>query len=69
MTTNNQTTTILTTNEVAEMLRMHPATICRYATRGVIPCVRLGSVFRFRKESIEDWLHSKDDVEDDDNAT
>jgi len=51
--------TILTTNEVAEMLRLHPMTVCKYAAAGKIPCIQLGRVYRFRKEDIETWLRKK----------
>lgn len=56
---NTSTTTILTTNEVAEMLRLHPATVCKHAARGDIPCVQIGSMFRYKKEAIEAWLNLK----------
>ena len=60
MTENNTSpTTILTTNEVAEMLRLHPATVCKYAARGAIPCIQIGSMYRFKKEIIEAWLSLK----------
>ena len=54
--------TILTTVEVAEMLRLHPMTVCKYAKEGKIPCIQLGRVYRFRKEDIEDWLKNKMDL-------
>ena len=56
---NTSPTTMLTTNEVAEMLRLHPATVCKYAARGDIPCIQLGSMYRYKKEVIEAWLSLK----------
>jgi excisionase family DNA binding protein len=48
---------LLTTAEVARMLRVNRATVTRYARLGLLPFVRLPSgVYRFRREDIEALL-------------
>ena len=47
---------IMTTNEVAEYLKLHPITICKYAGEGKIPAIRIGRVFRFDKDVIDKWI-------------
>lgn len=54
MTDNN--VTIMTVNEVAEMLKLKPSTVYRHASDGTIPCIRVGRNYRFSKEVIEAWL-------------
>lgn len=47
---------LMTTKEVAKYLKLHEVTICKFAKVGQIPCIRIGRVFRFRKEAIDAWL-------------
>ena len=47
---------IMTTKEIAEYLRLHPITICKYAAEGQIPAIRIGRVWRFDKEAIDKWI-------------
>jgi excisionase family DNA binding protein len=48
---------IMTTKELAEYLRLHQITICKFAAEGKIPAVRVGSrVWRFDKEAIDKWI-------------
>jgi excisionase family DNA binding protein len=44
---------IMTTKEVAEYLRLHEITICKYAAEGKIPAIRIGRVWRFDKEAVD----------------
>ncbi len=46
----------MTTNEVSEYLKLHEITICKYAAAGAIPAIRIGSVWRFDKNVIDDWI-------------
>jgi excisionase family DNA binding protein len=46
---------IMTTNEIAEYLKLHPITIIKYAREGKIPATRIGRVWRFDKEAIDQW--------------
>ena len=47
---------IMTTKEVAEYLRLHVITICKYAGEGKIPAIRVGHVWRFDKDTIDQWI-------------
>lgn len=47
---------LLKVEEVAEILRLKPATIRAMARRGDLPAIKLGRVWRFRKASILDLL-------------
>jgi len=47
---------IMTTKELAEYLRLHQITICKFAAEGTIPAVRIGRVWRFDKEAIDKWI-------------
>ena len=47
---------IMTTKEVAEYLRLHVITICKYAGEGKIPAIRIGHVWRFDKDAIDRWI-------------
>jgi excisionase family DNA binding protein len=46
---------ILTLNEVAEFLRVHPSTVYRLIRDGRIPAFRVGSDWRFTLEAIDRW--------------
>jgi excisionase family DNA binding protein len=58
-------TTVMTLEEVAIFLRVHPSTIYRLLRLGHIPAFKLGSDWRFRRESIEDWLMQQESSRDD----
>ena len=47
---------IMTTNEIAEYLKLHPITIVKYAREGKIPATRIGGTWRFDKEFIDRWI-------------
>ncbi len=55
----NQPVEIMTAEDVAEYLRISPRTVYDWAQRGLIPCGRLGAVWRFKRSAIEKWLDSK----------
>lgn len=49
-----QLTVTLTADEVAEMLRVHPNTVRKWATSGRIPSIDMpGRLLRFRREDVE----------------
>ena len=50
---------ILTADEVAELLRIHPATLYKMIKNGDLPAFRVGSDWRFSRNSIEKWLESR----------
>jgi excisionase family DNA binding protein len=47
---------IMTTNEIAEYLKLHPITVRKYASGSIIPATRIGGVWRFNKELIDQWI-------------
>ena len=47
---------ILTTQEVAQYLRLAEATIYKLAQAGEIPAVKVGRTWRFKKELIDEWF-------------
>jgi excisionase family DNA binding protein len=47
---------IMTTKEMAEYLKLHEITICKYAGEGRIPAIRIGRVWRFDKDVIDEWI-------------
>jgi excisionase family DNA binding protein len=50
----------LTTKEVAERLRLRPATVLRWARDGRIPCIRLsGSVVRFSWTAVAEAIQEE----------
>jgi excisionase family DNA binding protein len=47
---------IVTVREVAEFLRLKEATICRLASEGKLPGVKVGKSWRFDMEALERWV-------------
>lgn len=47
---------IMTVKEVAEYLRMSEAKIYRLVKQGILPVVRIGKTWRFRKDLLDGWL-------------
>ncbi len=50
---------ILTTKEVAKILKLHPFTVKKYARERKIPAFKLGADWRFSKHVLEEWIHKK----------
>ena len=51
---------IMTTKELARYLKLHEITVCKYASEGRIPSIRIGRVWRFDKEAIDRWIGGQD---------
>lgn len=47
---------IMTTQEMAKYLKLHEITICKLAADGKIPAVRIGRVWRFDKNTVDEWI-------------
>jgi excisionase family DNA binding protein len=47
---------VLTLEEVADFLQVHPSTVYRLLKNRRIPAFRMGSDWRFNQESIEQWV-------------
>lgn len=50
----------MTVEELAEYLKMKTVTIYKYAQNGNIPGFKVGSKWRFKKETIDAWIDSKE---------
>ena len=52
---------LLTPQQVAEMLGVKLSTIYSWTHMGFIPTVKLGRLIRFRRSSIQAWLEKKEE--------
>jgi excisionase family DNA binding protein len=50
---------VLTINEVAQILRMHPTTIYRLVKRGELPGFKIGGAWRISKASLDSFLSAE----------
>ena len=48
---------IMTTKELAKYLKLHAITICKLSKEGKIPSIKIGRVWRFDKEIIDEWIN------------
>ena len=51
---------ILTVKDVAKYLDICAMTVYRYAKQGKLPAFKIGSDWRFRRNSINRWIRSKE---------
>ena len=51
---------VMTVQELAEYLRMKPLTIYKHVTVGKIPGFKVGSHWRFKKETIDKWINDQE---------
>ena len=51
---------VMTLDEVAQFLKIHPSTVYRLLKQHSIPAFKLGSDWRFNQESIERWMETKE---------
>ena len=54
---------VLTLEEVASYLRVHPSTIYRLVKKKLLPAFKVGSDWRFNLESIDRWRAEAEDSE------
>lgn len=50
---------IMTLDEVAQYLRVHPSTIYRMLKHHQIPAFRMGADWRFVREAVDKWFMKK----------
>jgi excisionase family DNA binding protein len=50
---------LMTVDEVARYLKMHPLTIRRLAREKKIPAFKLGRQWRVKRELLDEWLEKK----------
>ncbi len=53
---------IMTLQEVAEYLKLAERTVYGYAQKGLVPGIKIGSAWRFRKADIDVWLEQQRQV-------
>lgn len=51
--------TIMTIEEVAEYLRVSERTVYDWASKGEIPCGKIGTAWRFKRSDIEAWVNKQ----------
>lgn len=50
----------LTVKEVAELLQVHPVSVCRWVREGIIPATRIGKrLTRIKKTDVEKLLSER----------
>jgi excisionase family DNA binding protein len=54
--------TVMTLEEVALYLQVHPSTIYRLLRRHELPAFKLGSDWRFKQDSIDRWISEREDA-------
>jgi excisionase family DNA binding protein len=55
----NRNDEVITLPELAAYLKLAERTIYAYAQRGILPGIKVGSAWRFRKPDIESWLDAQ----------
>ncbi|MGA7870096.1 MAG: helix-turn-helix domain-containing protein [Candidatus Binatus sp.] len=55
-TSQTELSSLLTIQEVAEVLRTHPTTIYRLIRRGELPGFKIGGNWRINRASLDSWL-------------
>lgn len=53
---------ILTMKEICDLLKVHPSTIYKLIKQGEIPAFRIGSEWRFRRDTMLRLLSEKSNV-------
>jgi excisionase family DNA binding protein len=49
---------LLTSREAASLLQINIATLQRMARSGLLPAIKIGKLWRFRKSQLDEWLRS-----------
>ena len=47
---------VMTTEEVAALLRVNPITVQRWTTKRGLPAAKVGTTTRYRKAAVLEWL-------------
>lgn len=53
---------ILTLEEVRKYLKIHKGTLYRLAQQRRIPAAKVGRIWRFKKERLDDWIDRQSEV-------
>jgi excisionase family DNA binding protein len=49
---------LLDSNRAAALLGIHPKTLQKLARAGMVPCHRIGDLWRFRASELDTWLQN-----------
>jgi excisionase family DNA binding protein len=50
---------LIDADQAAELLEIHPKTVKRLASKGILPGMRIGKLWRFRASLLDAWLKSQ----------
>ena len=50
---------LLSSNEVGEILGIHPKVVERMAKRGEVPALKVGKFWRYRASALDGWIDSR----------
>lgn len=50
---------LLTNEEAAGILKIHPKVLQRMARRGDVPALKIGKFWRFRVSALDEWINSR----------
>jgi excisionase family DNA binding protein len=53
-------TSVMTVEELADYLKMKTVTIYKHAQGGKLPAFKVGSKWRFKKETIDKWIEGQE---------
>ena len=53
---------VFTVRELASYLRMKPLTIYKHASSGKLPGFKVGSHWRFKKQTIDHWIAAQENI-------
>lgn len=51
---------VMTVSELADYLKMNDVTIYKHAQRGKLPGFKVGSKWRFKKDTIDKWIEQQE---------
>lgn len=54
---------VFTVQELAKYLKMKPVTIYKHAKEGKLPGFKVGANWRFKKATIDNWISSQEEKE------
>lgn len=53
---------LLTIEETAQYLDIHPGTLYRWAQERRVPAAKVGRCWRFKKEKLDEWVEKHTEV-------
>ena len=51
--------TLMSVREIAEYLNVNISSIYMWSQKGQIPAIKMGTMWRYRRSEIEDWLNER----------